>query len=412
MNSDSNCQFDALKYRADFPILSQEMSGKKLVYLDSAASTQKPRQVVEAMMDLYYKYYANIHRGVYQLSQKTTDAYEGVRTIVKEYINANLDEEIIFTRGATESLNLIAHSYGKVHIKEDDEIIVSEMEHHANIVPWQQLCKETGAILRYIPFDDNGELILEEYEKMLSNKTKIVSVVHISNSLGTINPIKYIFAKAKEVGAVTIMDASQSIQHVKVDVQDVGADFMVFSGHKIYGPTGIGVLWGRMPLLKTMQPYQTGGDMIKAVSFERTLFADVPAIFEAGTQNIEGAIGLGAAINYVNSIGIENIAKYEHYLLEYANAKVAEIPQVKIVGTAKEKASLISFILEDIHPHDVGTILDKCGVAVRTGQHCTEPTMKHFGITATTRASFAFYNTIDDINVFIESLKQVIETFE
>jgi len=266
--------------------------------------------------------------------------------------------------------------------------------------------------LRYIPFDDNGELILEEYEKMLSPRTKIVSAVHISNSLGTINPVKYIFDKAKEYGAVTVLDASQSIQHTKVDVQELNCDFLAFSGHKIYGPTGIGVLYGKLHLLEDMPPYQTGGDMIKSVTFERTLFADVPAKFEAGTQNIEGAIGLGTAIEYVNSIGLENIANYEHSLLEYANQKIKEIPQVKIIGNARQKASLISFLLEDIHPHDVGSILDKLGIAVRTGQHCTEPTMRHFGITATTRASFAFYNTIDDINVFIDGIKQVIETFE
>jgi len=412
MNNDPNCKFDVLKIRNDFPILSQTMNDKPLVYLDSAASTMKPRQVVESIADLYYGYYANIHRGVYLFSQMSTERYENARSLVKNYINAKYDEEIIFTRGATEAINLIAHSYGRPNLKEGDEIIVTEMEHHANIVPWQQLCKETGAKLRYIPFDNNGELILEEYDKMISNKTKIVSIVHISNSLGTINPVKYIFDKAKEFGAVTVLDASQSIQHVKVDVQALNCDFLAFSGHKIYGPTGIGILYGKLSILEDMTPYQTGGDMIKSVSFERTLFADVPGRFEAGTQNIEGAIGLGSAIEYVNSIGLDEIANYEHSLLEYANHKIKEIPQVQIIGNAKEKASLISFLLEDIHPHDVGTIMDKLGIAVRTGQHCTEPTMKHFGITATTRASFAFYNTIDDINVFIDGIRQVIETFE
>ncbi len=412
MKNDPNCKFDVAKIRSDFPILSQKMNAKPLIYLDSAASTMKPRQVVESISDLYYGYYANIHRGVYLFSQISTEKYENARSVVKKYINAKYDEEIIFTRGATESINLIAHSYGRPNLKEGDEIIVTEMEHHANIVPWQQLCKETGAKLRYIPFDDKGELILEEYDKMVSNKTKIVSIVHISNSLGTINPVKYIFNKAKEVGAVTLLDASQSIQHVKVDVQELNCDFLAFSGHKIYGPTGIGILYGKLHLLEDMPPYQTGGDMIKSVSFERTLFADIPGRFEAGTQNIEGAIGLGAAIEYVSSIGLDEIAQYEHSLLEYANQKIREIPQVTIIGNAKQKASLISFLLEDIHPHDVGTIMDKLGIAVRTGQHCTEPTMKHFGITATTRASFAFYNTIDDINVFIEGIKQVIETFE
>lgn len=411
MKNDPNCKFDVLKIRNDFPILSQRMNDKPLIYLDSAASTMKPRQVVESIADLYYGYYSNIHRAVYLFSQISTERYENARSLVKNYINAKYDEEIIFTRGATESINLIAHSYGRPNLKEGDEIIVTEMEHHANIVPWQQLCKETGAKLRYIPFDNNGELILEEYDKMISNKTKIVSIVHISNSLGTINPIKYIFEKAKEFGAVTVLDASQSIQHVKVDVQALNCDFLAFSGHKIYGPTGVGILYGKLSILEDMPPYQTGGDMIKSVSFERSLFADVPWRFEAGTQNIEGVIGLGAAIEYVNSIGLVEIANYEHSLLEYANQKIKEIPEVQIIGNAKEKASLISFLLEDIHPHDVGTIMDKLGIAVRTGQHCTEPTMKHFGITATTRASFAFYNTIDDINVFISGINQVIETF-
>lgn len=412
MKNCPNCKFDVLKIRNDFPILSQTMNDKPLIYLDSAASTMKPRQVVESIADLYYGYYANIYRGVYLFSQMSTERYENARSLVKNYINAKYDEEIIFTRGATEAINLIAHSYGRPNLKEGDEIIVTEMEHHANIVPWQQLCKETGAKLRYIPFDNNGELILEEYDKMISNKTKIVSIVHISNSLGTINPVKYIFEKAKEFGAITVLDASQSIQHVKVDVQAINCDFLAFSGHKIYGPTGIGILYGKLNILEDMPPYQTGGDMIKSVSFERSLFADVPGRFEAGTQNIEGAIGLGAAIEYVNSIGLDEIANYEHSLLEYANQKIKEIPQVQIIGNAKEKASLISFLLEDIHPHDVGTIMDKLGIAVRTGQHCAEPTMKHFGITATTRASFAFYNTIDDINVFIDGIRQVIETFE
>jgi len=412
MMTESDCNFDVNLVRQDFPILSKQMNSKPLVYLDSAASTQKPKAVINAIIDLYSNYYANIHRGVYLFSQLSTDKYEEARLAVKNYINAQSEKEIIFTRGATESVNLIAYSYGRYFLNEGDEIIVTEMEHHANIVPWQQLAKEKKLVLRYIPMNDNGELLLDEYEKMLSNKTKIVSVVHISNSLGTINPVKYIFDKAKEFGAVTVLDASQSIQHTKIDVQSLNCDFLAFSGHKIYGPTGIGALYGKLDLLKKMEPYQTGGDMILSVTFERTLFAEVPGKFEAGTQNIEGAIGLGAAINYVNNLGIENIAKYEHSLLDYATSRVLEIPQVKIIGTAKEKASVISFIIEDVHPHDVGTIFDKLGVAVRTGQHCTEPVMRHFNIPATTRASFAFYNTIDDINVFINSIKEVISIFD
>lgn len=412
MKSESDCTFDVNLIRKDFPILSKEMNGKPLVFLDSAASTQKPQVVIDAIADLYSNYYANIHRGVYQLSQVSTEKYEEAREIVKNYISAASSDEIVFTRGATESINLIAYSYGRYFLSEGDEIIVSEMEHYANIVPWQQLAKEKKVVLRYIPMDDNGELLLDEFYKMLNTRTKIVSLVHISNSLGTINPVKEIFNKAKEIGAITILDASQSIQHTKINVNELNCDFLVFSGHKIYGPTGIGVLYGKLDLLKKMEPYQTGGDMIKSVTFERTIFADVPGKFEAGTQNIEGAIGLGAAIKYINSIGLPEIMKYEHQLMKYATDKVLEIPQVKIIGTAKEKASLISFILEDVHPHDVGTIFDKLGVAVRTGQHCTEPVMRHFGIPATTRASFAFYNTFEEINVFIESIKYVINIFD
>jgi cysteine desulfurase/selenocysteine lyase len=412
MKSESDCTFDVNLIRKDFPILSKEMNGKPLVFLDSAASTQKPQVVIDAIADLYSNYYANIHRGVYQHSQVSTEKYEEAREIVKNYISAASSDEIVFTRGATESINLIAYSYGRYFLSEGDEIIVSEMEHHANIVPWQQLAKEKKVVLRYIPMDDNGELLLDEFYKMLNTRTKIVSLVHISNSLGTINPVKEIFNKAKEIGAITILDASQSIQHTKINVNELNCDFLVFSGHKIYGPTGIGVLYGKLDLLKKMEPYQTGGDMIKSVTFERTIFADVPGKFEAGTQNIEGAIGLGAAIKYINSIGLPEIMKYEHQLMKYATDKVLEIPQVKIIGTAKEKASLISFILEDVHPHDVGTIFDKLGVAVRTGQHCTEPVMRHFGIPATTRASFAFYNTFEEINVFIESIKYVINIFD
>jgi cysteine desulfurase/selenocysteine lyase len=405
-------KFDVNKIRQDFPILSKTMNGKPLVYLDSAASTQKPQVMIEAITDLYSNYYANIHRSVYLFSQLTTQKYEEARETVRKHLNAKRKEEIIFTSGATESLNLLVNSYAKVHLQEGDEIIVTEMEHHANIVPWQQLVREKKVVLRHIPIDSNGELIIEEFDKMLNSRTKIVSVVHISNSLGTVNPVKYIINKAKEFGAITCLDASQSVQHSILDVQDLDCDFLAFSGHKLYGPTGIGVLYGKYELLKKMEPYKTGGDMIKSVTFERTIFADVPERFEAGTQNIEGAIGLAAAINYVNSIGLANIIEYEKYLLDYATQKIREVPKIKIIGTAKEKASIISFLLDDIHPHDVGTILDKQGIAVRTGQHCTEPVMRKFGIPATTRASLAFYNTTEEINVFIEGLKLVIETFE
>jgi len=398
--------------RKDFPILSREMNGKPLVYLDNAATTQKPQIMIDAIVNLYSNYYANIHRSVYAFSQMATEHYETTRSIIKEYINASKNEEIVFSRGTTEGINFIANTYGKRYLQSGDEILVTEMEHHSNIVPWQVLSKESGAILRYIPMDDNGDLILDNIDELINERTKIVSLVHISNSLGTINPIKSIFEKAKQFGAICVLDASQSIQHLKIDVQELDCDFLVFSGHKIYGPTGIGVLYGKKNLLEKIPPYQTGGDMIRSVSFERTIYADVPQKFEAGTQNIEGAIGLGASIHYVKNIGLDKIFAYEKELLNYATEKMLEIPEITIIGTSKNKASVISFMLEDIHPHDVGTILDKFGIAVRTGQHCTEPVMKHFGIPATTRASFAFYNTKDEINVFIDGIKQVIETFK
>lgn len=412
MNSLINNHSEIELIRKDFPILSKSMNGKPFIYLDSAASTQKPKAVIDAISDLYSNYYSNIHRSVYYFSQFSTQKYEEARETIRKHINAKGHEEIIFTRGATEAFNLIAYSYARFHLQEGDEILVTEMEHHANIVPWQQLAKEKNLKLRYIPMDDNGELTMDEFDKMLNPKTKIVSIVHISNSLGTINPVKEIFRKAKEYGAVTCLDASQSIQHTKIDVQELDCDFLTFSGHKIYGPTGIGILYGKFSILNKMEPYQTGGDMIKSVTFERTIFAELPERFEAGTQNIEGAIGLGAAINYLNSIGLERIYEYENHLLNYATKKVQQIPELQIIGNAKHKASIISFLLQDIHPHDIGTILDKLGIAIRTGQHCTEPVMRHFNIPATARASFSFYNTEEEINVFIEGLKQVIETFE
>ena len=404
--------FPVNSIRNDFPILSKRMNGKPLIYLDNAATTQKPQIMIDAIVDLYSNYYSNIHRSVYEFSLLATEQYEATRSIIREYINAAKNDEIIFTRGTTEGINFIANTFGRKFLTAGDEVLVTEMEHHSNIVPWQELAKQNGVILRYIPMNDNGELILGNLDSLINEHTKIVSIVHISNSLGTINPVADIFKKAKQVGAICVLDASQSIQHIKIDVQELGCDFLVFSGHKIYGPTGIGVLYGAHNLLKKIPPYQTGGDMIRSVSFERTIYAEVPQKFEAGTQNIEGAIGLGASIHYVQSIGLDKIYNYEKELLDYATEKMLEIPDVTIIGTAKHKASAISFMLEDIHPHDVGTILDKMGIAVRTGQHCTEPVMKHFNIPATTRASFAFYNTKEEINVFIDGIKQVIETFK
>ena len=397
--------------RKDFPILSTTVHGRPLVYLDNAATTQKPLRVIDAM-DTYYRVYnSNIHRGVHKLSQLSTNAYENARSIVKNYIHAENSEEIIFTRGTTESINLVASSLGK-RLKEGDEIIISHMEHHSNIVPWQVLRDEKGIVLKVIPIDDNGELIIEEYEKLLTEKTKLVSIVHISNTLGTINPINHIIKKAKEFCAMVLIDASQSIHHSHINVKALNCDFLVFSGHKIYGPTGIGVLYGKKDILNSMPPYQTGGDMIKSVSFEKTTYNELPSKFEAGTPNISGAIGLGEALNYIGSIGLDSIIEYETHLLQFAASKLSELPGLRIIGTAKEKAAVISFVLDEVHPHDIGTMVDMDGVAIRTGHHCTEPLMRRFGVPATSRASFSFYNTTDEIIVLYKSLLKVIKMFK
>lgn len=403
--------FNIDKIRNDFPILSRTVYGKPLVYFDNAATTQKPLPVLNTINTFYSHVNSNIHRGVHYLSDSSTTEYECARRIVKEFINAKFEEEIIFVRGTTEALNLVASSYGRKFIKKDDEILISAMEHHSNIVPWQILCEEKGCKLKIIPMDDNGELILEELDNLISEKTKIVSVVHVSNSLGTINDIDYIIKKSKKVGAVTIVDVAQSIQHFHVDVQKLDCDFLVFSGHKIYGPTGIGVLYGKKELLNAMPPYQGGGDMIRSVSFEKTTYNDLPWKFEAGTQNIAGAIGLGSAIRYLQTIGFDQIINYEKELLDYATQKVADIPTLRIIGTAKNKSSVLSFVLDDIHPHDVGTLLDRYGIAIRTGHHCTEPVMRHFGIPATSRASFAFYNTKEEIDKLVVAIQDVIKMF-
>lgn len=403
--------FKVDEIRKDFPVLSRMVHGKPLVYLDNAATTQKPNRVIEAMDKYYREYNSNIHRGVHKLSQLSTNAYENSRSVVKDYINADTIEEIIFTRGATESINLVAGTLGK-RLNEGDEIIISHMEHHANIVPWQMLREDKGIVLKVIPIDDNGDLILEEYEKLLSNRTKLVSVVHISNTLGTINPIEQIIAKAKEYNALTLIDASQSIHHSNINVFELDCDFLVFSGHKIYAPTGIGVLYGKRELLESLPPYQTGGDMIRTVSFEKTTFNDLPYKYEAGTPNIAGAIGLAEALNYIRSIGLDAIIDYENHLLDYGTKLLTEIPELRIIGTAKKKTAVISFVLEDIHPHDIGTMVDMDGVAIRTGQHCTEPLMRRFGVPATSRASFSFYNTTDEINVLHNSLINVIKMFK
>jgi len=404
-------KFDVQKIREDFPILKTQVRGKNLVYFDNAATTQKPISVIERIQKYYLEENSNVHRGVHYLSELATKEFESARETVRNFINAESIEEIIFTRGTTEAINLVANSFGKTFISEGDEIIISEMEHHSNIVPWQILCEEKKAKLKIIPFDDNGDLILDELENLITGRTKLISVVHISNSLGTINPIKKIIEIAHSYAIPVLLDGAQSIMHTKIDVQDLGCDFFVFSGHKIYGPTGIGVLYGKKELLEQMSPYQGGGDMIKSVTFEKTTYNDLPYKFEAGTPNIEGAIGLKAAIDYLNEIGLEQISVYENELLQYATDKLSEIPQLKIIGTAKEKASIISFILENIHPHDVGTILDFEGIAVRTGHHCTQPVMQHFNIPATTRASFSFYNTKEEIDKLFSAIQKVIKVF-
>lgn len=403
--------YDVMKIRDDFPILKIKVHEKPLVYLDNAATTQKPLFVIDRINKYYSTMNSNIHRGVHALSGVSTEAFETARIIVKRFINALGKNEIIFTRGTTESINLVAQTYGKTNVKEGDEIIISHMEHHSNIVPWQMLCKEKNAKLRVIPIDDNGEIIYDEFEKLVNEKTKLVSIVYVSNSLGTVNPVKKFIDYAHQFNIPVLIDGAQAVNHLPVDVQELDCDFFAFSGHKIYGPTGIGVLYGKVDLLEAMPPYMGGGDMISKVTFEETTYNELPHKFEAGTPDIAGAIGLGAAIDYVSKIGIENIGKHETELLEYATKKVTDIPGLRIIGKAKEKMSVLSFVLENIHPHDIGTFLDFEGVAIRTGHHCTQPVMDRFGIPATSRASFAMYNTKKEVDVLIEGLKKIVEVF-
>jgi cysteine desulfurase/selenocysteine lyase len=408
---------DIKKTRKQFPILNEKIYNKPLVYLDNAATTQKPQVVIDAICEYYSRYNSNIHRGVHLLSQLATNKYEKTRHTIQQFINANSSEEIIFTRGATESINLVAYSLGN-KLKKNDEIIISHLEHHANIVPWQEVCKRTGAKLKVIPINDKGEIILDAFKDLLNLKTKIVSITHCSNALGTILPIKKCISIVREFEKVSsieripfLIDAAQSIQHIKIDVKKLDCDFLVASGHKIYAPTGVGFLYARKELLKTMPVYQTGGDMILSVSFEETIFNDLPYRFEAGTGNIAGVIGLGVAIEYINSIGLENIREYENELLKYATKELSKIEKLKIIGTSKEKTAIISFVLDNIHPHDIGTFLDVEGIAVRTGHHCAEPTIKRFNVPALTRASFAFYNTKEEIDKLVVSLKAIIKMF-
>jgi cysteine desulfurase/selenocysteine lyase len=395
----------------DFPILEQEINGKKLVYLDSAATTQKPTEVINSLNNYYTNNNSNIHRGVHTLSQRATKDYEQSRKIITKFIGATSSKEIVFVRGATEAINLIANSYVKPLLNKNDEIIISQMEHHANIVPWQMICEEKKAKLRIIPIDNNGELILEKLNNLVNAKTKFISVNHVSNSLGTINPIDTIIKVAHQNNIRIMIDGAQAVQHLEIDMKKMDADFYCFSGHKIYAPTGIGVLYGKKELLEKMQPYQGGGDMIKSVTFEKTIYNDIPNRFEAGTPNISGAIALGEAIEYITQIGIHNITKYENDLLNYATSKLKKINEIKIIGDAKEKAGVISFVIDGIHPHDIGTIMDSHGIAIRAGHHCTQPVMDFYKIPATVRASFAIYNDKNDIDKLIEAIRKCIEVF-
>jgi len=403
---------DINKIRADFPILNQKIYGKDYVYLDNGATTQKPQQVIDVVSNFYMHSNSNIHRGVHHLSEKATEAYEGVRKKVQTYIHAKNEHEIIFTKGTTDSINLIAFSFGERYVHEGDEIIISAMEHHSNIVPWQMLCERKKANLKIIPFDQNGELEIDKLDGLLTKKTKILAITHISNSLGTINPIKEIIRKAHQVDVPVLIDAAQSIQHGKIDVQELDCDFLAFSGHKIYAETGIGVLYAKEKYLKEMPPYQGGGDMVDRVTLEKTTYLEAPFKFEAGTPNYVGAISLGAAIDYINSIGIENIIEYEAEILKYATEKLLAIEDVIIYGNAKKKSGVISFLIKNIHHYDTGMILDKLGIAVRTGTHCTQPVMDILGITGTVRASFTFYNTKSDVDKLVEGVLRVKKMFE
>ena len=399
------------RIKSDFPTLDQKINGKQLVYLDNAATTQKPYTVIEAVDKYYKKTNSNIHRGVHTLSQKATEKYENTRLKIANFINSDSEKEIIFVRGATEAINLVANCYVRPLLNSNDEIIISQMEHHANIVPWQMVCEEKKAKLKILPMNQNGELLVDELENMINKNTKFISMNHVSNSLGTINPIKKIVQLAHKNKIKIMVDGAQAVQHIPVNMKEIGADFYCFSGHKLYAPTGIGVLYGKKELLDEMPPYQGGGDMIKSVTFEKTVYNEVPQKFEAGTPNISGVIALGTAIEYIINIGIENIADHEKELLEYATKEISKVKGITIIGNAENKASVLSFTIEGIHPHDIGTIMDSEGVAIRAGKHCTDPVMDFYCIPATARASFAIYNTKDDVEKLVNSVKKTIEVF-
>ncbi len=403
--------FDVELVRADFPILQQRVHGKPLVYLDNAATSQKPWDVIEAIVRYYEGTNSNVHRGVHYLSERATEEYEGARRKVQEFLNAESASEIIFVRGTTEGINLLAQTYGRTNVKAGDEVLITEMEHHSNIVPWQMLCNERGAKLRVAPVNDDGELLLDQFGEMIGPKTKLAAVTHVSNALGSINPLKKMVEIAHSHGVPVLVDGAQAVPHMKVDVRDLDCDFYTFSGHKVFGPTGIGALYGKMALLEAMPPYQAGGDMIASVAFEKTTYNKPPYRFEAGTPDIAGVIGLGAALDYVTDIGLENISAYEDEVLAYGTKALTSIPGVRLIGTAKEKAGVLSFTIENIHPHDIGTILDQEGIAIRTGHHCAQPVMQRFGIPATARASLALYNTKEEIDALARAVEKTKEIF-
>jgi cysteine desulfurase / selenocysteine lyase len=403
--------FDVCKIRSEFPILAREVHRKPLVYLDNAATTQKPQRVIDSMVRYYTAENSNIHRGVHTLSEQATESYEQSRVTVQRFLNAADSREIIFVRGATEGINLVAQTWGRANIGRRDEIVISAMEHHSNIVPWQILCEQQGASLRIAPVNDAGELMLDEFEKLLGPKTKLVAMAHVSNALGTVNPVRKIVESARRVNARVLLDGAQAVPHMPVDVRAIDCDFYVFSGHKVYAPTGIGVLYGKEELLEAMPPYQGGGDMISSVTFEKTLYNRLPHKFEAGTPHVSGTIGLGAALDYVNSIGLDRIARHEKQVLAYGTRRLLEIPGLRLIGTAREKEGILSFVLEGIHPHDVGTILDQEGIAIRTGHHCAQPLMERFGVPATARASLALYNTTEEMDALANGLQKVREVF-
>ncbi len=402
---------DVEALRCDFPILGQRVHGKPLVYLDNAASSQKPQVVIDSISHYYEAVNANVHRGVHWLSQEATRAYEGARRIVRDFINAGESREIIFTSGTTEAINLVAHSYGWSHVRPGDEILISTMEHHSNIVPWQIFCQARGAQLRVIPIDDDGELQLDHYRRLLSSRAKLVAIAHVSNSLGTINPLSEIIALAHEHGVPVLVDGAQAVPHLPVDVRELDCDFYCFSSHKVFGPTGVGALYGKAKWLEAMPPYQGGGDMISSVSFEETTYNVLPYKFEAGTPNIAGCVGLGAALSYLRGIGLDRVGEYEHGLLEYATEALSAVEGLRLIGTASQKAAVLSFVLEGIHPHDIGTIVDMEGIAIRTGHHCAQPVMQRFNVPATARASLAFYNTRGEIDALVQALRKVKKVF-